>query len=245
MDLLNDELYKPLEDFFNMQSDLTESLAQAYQKTIAPILEYDSLIEEAKSVFQSFDGALSINGSLVQAFQDAMSSSAERLDSLQILQETVWKDQSSLSEVTDAICRGNSISAIINNSMLDFPYMKEDPSSEDFVIIDEHALHETKIPDQFVIPLGNHRIKISTSLFVTFLGIVASIIITICMTFAGNQHLNAEIQKQNQILLYEYQALIEENQVLYDMLDSVDTSESSLTDLINSWKESVINDENN
>lgn len=82
-----------------------------------------------------------------------------------------------------------------------------DCPDDDYVTIAEDPIKEFNVPDTVAIRLGNNRIRMRTDIFISLIGILISIIIA--LSGSGNQ----QVQEQNQIL--------------YDILESIDSSNSS------------------
>lgn len=111
-----------------------------------------------------------------------------------------------------------------------------DESAEDYVTLDETSAKEWDIPETIAIPIGNHKIRIGTDLFVSvlltvFFGLL-SFIYTISSDYQSSK--SEETFRKSQIQLEK-----EENQILSDIRDSIDTSNSSDAESINKLLDSI------
>lgn len=121
-----------------------------------------------------------------------------------------------------------------------------DETDEDYVTADETTIREWNIPDTIAVPIGHHRIRMRTDIFVT---ILSSIVIPILFGIAGQivdlheAYINAKTETQRIEVERERNNLIQENNRLLsqclNLLNSTDASNSSESDQIESWKEGL------
>lgn len=115
---------------------------------------------------------------------------------------------------------------------LDFTKSEASAETSDFVTLDSSAVDTYVIPESMTIPLGTHRVKIKTDLLVTILWNILSLIVTITLALAVPQSSTeslAEEQVQSELLRSQ-------NQLLQDLLKSMDTSNSSQAELLEELK---------
>lgn len=108
-------------------------------------------------------------------------------------------------EITDRL------SNILKNSIASLGSLAEsqpDTNSDDYVIIDKSPARELEVPENIGIPLGRNRIRISTTLLVSIISLLVAIILSLS---------SSNLQQQK-----------EQAQLLHDILESIDTSNSSL-----------------
>ena len=121
-----------------------------------------------------------------------------------------------------------------------------DDTDEDYITTDEAPIKEWNIPDTIAIPIPNHRIRMRTDIFISILG---GIVVPIFLWIAGQivdlhkAYINAKVETKRIELEQERNNLIRENNRLLgqclDLLNSIDTSNSSEAEQIESWKEGL------
>lgn len=121
-----------------------------------------------------------------------------------------------------------------------------DDTDEDYITADEAPIKEWNIPDTVAIPVANHRIRMRTDIFIS---ILSGIIVPVLLWIAGQivdlheAYINAKTESQRIELEQERNDLIRENNLILgqyiDLLNSTDTSNSSESNQIESWKEGL------
>ena len=119
-------------------------------------------------------------------------------------------------------------------------------NSEDYVTLSEPEIKEINIPNTIAIPIGNKRIRISTNLLIAIIsGILLPIFFHLSTTItnlyqsaanAKNEQQRLEIEQEQNDLIRERNQLYKQ---CYDALQSLDTSHSSQSEAIESWKDSL------
>ena len=90
------------------------------------------------------------------------------------------------------------------------------PPNEDYVTLDKDSIETFEIPESIAIPLGKYRVKMSTDVFISIISLLVSIILSTSIAILQTQ-----------------------NQHLYDLLHSIDTSSSSESGSLQSLKKAV------
>ena len=116
----------------------------------------------------------------------------------------------------------------------------ETPPNEDYVTLDKDSIETFEIPESIAIPLGKYRVKMSTDVFISIISLLVSIILSTSIALYQSNQSPTESETQ-QIQLDETQnALLQtQNQLLYDLLHSIDTSSSSESGSLQSLKKAV------
>lgn len=106
---------------------------------------------------------------------------------------------------------------------------------DDFVIVNEAAIEPYEFPDSICIPVGNHKIKISTSIFLSIIGMILSIFISVTQSVSSR----SEGLRQQQIEETQIQLQRSQNELLMQLLQDIDVSSSSEIESINELTKSV------
>lgn len=110
---------------------------------------------------------------------------------------------------------------------------------DDFVIVDETATKTYELPDSVYIPVGNSRIKMSTSFLLALIDLIINTILTISIAIAQSNSSQAEQIKQVQIEESQLELQQAQNEMLQQLLHDIDTSSSSEAETIKELKETV------
>ena len=110
---------------------------------------------------------------------------------------------------------------------------------DDFVIVDETAAKTYELPDSVYIPVGNSRIKMSTSFLLALIDLIINTILTISIAIAQSNSSQAEQIKQVQIEESQLELQQAQNEMLQQLLHDIDTSSSSEAETIKELKETV------
>ena len=116
--------------------------------------------------------------------------------------------------------------------------------SEDFVTLNEPEIKEFTIPETIAVPIGNKRIKMSTNMLIAIIGSIllpfffwlSNAIIDLHQSAAETklEQQRLEIEQERNELIRQGNELYKQ---CYDILQSVDSSQSSQSETIESWKE--------
>ena len=110
---------------------------------------------------------------------------------------------------------------------------------DDFVIVDETATKTYELPDSVYIPVGNSRIKMSTSFLLALIDLIINTILTISIAIAQSNSSQAEQIKQVQIEESQLELQQAQNEMLQQLLHDIDTSSSSEAETIKELKKTV------
>lgn len=118
--------------------------------------------------------------------------------------------------------------------------------SEDYVTLDKPEITELELPDSIALPIGNKRIRMSTSIFIAIISsILLPILFHLSDTIVNLYQSSAEVRNEQKRLEIEQEKndLIRERNQIYkqclDAFESLDVSHSSQSETIESWKESL------
>ena len=110
---------------------------------------------------------------------------------------------------------------------------------DDFVIVDETATKTYELPVSVYIPVGNSRIKMSTSFLLALIDLIINTILTISIAIAQSNSSQAEQIKLVQIEESQLELQQAQNEMLQQLLHDIDTSSSSEAETIKELKETV------
>lgn len=105
-------------------------------------------------------------------------------------------------------------------------------ADSDYVTIPESTVKEICVPDTIAIPIGNHRVRIQTDLFISILLMIVELTVTLLTSFAPQS--SSEVQEEQQqaqelILQWQYHSMLE-------LLHDIDTSSSSYAESLQGLK---------
>lgn len=193
----------------------TTALMSAYSEAISNLgfIDCDEIAVASEIMKSTISEILNANREFCDAMSDITSGVAESLKNLASLSEELLKIQADTINL--------SLGAILQTSA---DILNEVKGSEDYVMVDEKPIRELEIPEAITISIGQNRLKLKTeflvSLLVTiFFGLV-SLVTTI---YYENKSSESEEKYRQEQLLVER----EENQILLDIRNSIDTSSSS------------------
>lgn len=116
----------------------------------------------------------------------------------------------------------------------------EDLPEEDFVVIDEDAVKTYELPETVCIPIGNCRIKMPTSTFLSIISFIFNTIVSISLALAQSDSSTVDFQnRQLQIEEIQLQLQYSQNEFLQQLLHDIDVSSSSEAQTIKELKEIV------
>lgn len=210
IDVMIEEIAKPF-----------ASLSQEWSGSLTPITSaFSSNI--AKKITESFN-IDSIVHSMTESFN---------IDDI---------SHSMTGKLSESICSSFNVefATALKNSIASFDE-SEISLDNDYVILDKSPIETYEIPESLTIPLGKYRVKMSTDVFISIISLLVSIILSISIALYQSNQGPTESETQ-QIQLDETQnALLQtQNQLLYDLLHSIDTSSSSESESLQSLKKEV------
>ena len=217
MNYINEEFEKALSDFKNAISSQIKTAT------------FDSIQEINNRIISSFFTLEStITTSLNECFSSALEDVMRNFNTAYL---SLIKESS--KGVVDIFNNENSNS---NVSVLD------DEITHDYVTIRKTTIKEYKIPDTIAIPIGHNRVKIKTAIFISIIGIIISLIISMSGLIIDRINSASKAQDTSKLLELETEQnklLQEQNQLLHNFLDSIDTSSSSQAETIEALKSSL------
>ena len=227
---LSPELLAALDNFsHNPQISSIQETARKFQMYYSNLYNPDLT---ATAISQAASKALNIN---IPYDYDSISGAVSAMASL----------AKSLSGSNTASLGVNKTASIIS-SVLESLDETSDLPEDDFVTFDKNPIKEWEIPDTIAIPIGHNRIRMRTDIFIAFIG---SIVIPLIVNFAGfildlsttisesqNESRRIELEEEQNTLINESNQLFER---YLNIIDSADTTCSSMTDQIEHWKDSL------
>lgn len=199
-----------------MSSDYTDfdNTDENFSKLISEqLVSVNSVIYElADSISISASKSTTVVTDFLFAMTEYVSSISNTTNTLVAYYEALSAKMDSLSDsLTDSmqsISNSYRFPDILNNISASLIALSESQTNDDdYAIIDKSSVREFEIPDTIAIPVGPNRIRISTNLLVTIIGIIITVIISLS---GANQ------QQQK-----------EQTELLRDILESIDASNSS------------------
>lgn len=106
-----------------------------------------------------------------------------------------------------------------------------DSPDSDYVTVDKSTAKEIDISDTITFPVGHCRVKIKTGDFIALIFGIITIIISI-MSYIGQSDSPESVDVQNQLLQSQ-------NQIMYDLLHTMDASSSNQAEALEALKDSV------
>ena len=216
---------------FYIDISYTHELTQEFRDVLK---QYANLSDSCKKTYtfmnESFSQYYEIYAQLRKQFSTVLaeSVSVSKYNS-QLLSAALKSIQNPISQ-SDMQNLKNAVRA--SYPSIDFAKPEVSAKESDFVTLDSSAVDTYVIPESMTIPFGTHRVKIKTDLFVTILWNILSLIVTITLALAVPQSPTeslAEEQVQSELLRSQ-------NQLLQDLLKSLDTSNSSQAKLLEELK---------
>lgn len=141
-----------------------------------------------------------------------------------------------------------SLASVISSALLDFAKSSDAcfSASEDFVTLNKPEIKELTVPETIAVPIGNKRIRMSTNMLIAIIGsILLPLFFHLTDTIISLHQSAAETKLEQQRLEIEQERnnLIRERNELYkqcyNLFQSLDSSQSSQSESIESWKESL------
>ncbi len=116
-------------------------------------------------------------------------------------------------------------------------------STSDYVTIEKSAAEEFELPDTIAIPFGKRRVKISTALFIDIIiTIIFSFLTLLITTLQGCDSVQSQDEyheEQIQLTAEQIHILQMQNRVLYDLIQTAETSSSTQAKVIEDLSKSV------
>lgn len=190
-------------------------------------------------------GANSLKASL-DIFQSSLVSISQLASDITITPEMLESFNSFISSISST--SSHSLTSVISNALLDFSNSSDAclSDSEDFVTLSKPDIKEFTIPETIAVPIGNKRIKMSTNMLITIIGSIllpfffwlSNAIIDLHQSVAETklEQQRLEIEQERNELIRQGNDIYKQ---CYDILQSVDSSQSSQSETIESWKESL------
>lgn len=171
-----------------------DDFSKDFEPLTKSVKEWQILLENASSIHQTTQAVLlqtaAMQERLNQQLQVSFSPTVEAFQRLaNSVTATVNESMSlSIEKFLDALRESHVLTPPVLNGFR----LKED---SDYVIVSAPEIKEHEFPNEIVVPIGNHRFKIKTSLFLTIIGLIINI-------FSGmGQSQNEAMKIQNQILI--------------------------------------------
>mgnify|MGYP000853638679 CR=1 FL=1 len=221
------------------------SLADSYLKLSGLDSALSKLASDCATVQLQRLGANSLKNSL-DIFQSSLSAISQLASDITVTPEL----QKALDSLVSSIgsTTSQSLASVISNALLDFSNSSNAcfSDSEDFVTLNEPEIKEFTVPETIAVPIGNKRIRISTNILIAIIGsVLLPLFFHLTDTIISLQQSAAETKLEQQRLEIEQERndLIHERNELYkqcyDLFQSLDSSQSSQSEAIESWKESL------
>lgn len=111
-------------------------------------------------------------------------------------------------------------------------------SDSDYVTIPDSTVKEICVPETIAIPIGNHRVRIRTDLFISILLVLIELTVNLLLSFVPQ---SASQPDEEQIKYHQAQELIQQwqNHSILELLSDIDTSVSSQAESLQGLKESL------
>ena len=215
-----------------------------YSEMLAPVESYQAALEKAMKPYYTLLNQQHIFSSPVSAAVEKMSkeiaSTINAYPNTALLIDSITK---AYENIPKPIFPSSFIAALEHLGEYSFPDDLgglddlEAPDS-DYVTVDESAVKEIDISETITFSVGNCRVKIKTGEFIALILQVVGIIIAI-ITLTSPSDSAASVETQNQLEQVQIQLLQSQNQILYDLLHTMDTSASNEAEALEALRDSV------
>lgn len=215
---------------------LASSPAFSTAESVSKILEpYRNLGKAFKAAYSNpFSDAL--NSCMSEPLTKALSASVNRSISNSLKNSPSFqKFSSTLGGITP------ELKLVSSSHTYDFP--KElgglSECDNDYVVVDKSAVKTYDLPDSVAIPIGNNRIRISTSLLFAIISFILSTGISIASSLVQSN--SSQVAQDKQLQVEEAQLEVQRAQykMLQQLLHNVDTSSSNEAKAIKDLQETV------
>lgn len=111
-------------------------------------------------------------------------------------------------------------------------------SDSDYVTVPDSTVKEICVPETIAIPIGNHRVRIRTDLFISILLVLIELTVNLLLSFVPQ---SASQPDEEQIKYHQAQEVIQQwqNHSILELLRDIDTSVSSQAEYLQELKESL------
>lgn len=239
--------------YTSIASELTNSISTDLTQVLGPALSIVTKSLEERSKLMHTSG-ISVLQDYIKQYDKLMQSSiisqigkdslSSALSSVSYLNKLASSSAEILSSSVNFKAASSAVADMV--SALEELNDSECFSEDDFVTCDEESIKEWNVPDTIAIPIGHNRIRMKTDIFIAFIsGIVIPVIFGIAglVIDLGTAISESQSEAQRIELEEERNNLINESNHLFDryldILDSTDTSNSSESDEIERWRESL------
>lgn len=223
--------------------ELISSILEPYAKMREQVLEPALQLRKALAPYEELRRTFTISHEVCQAIREISERSWQPHEtfSTSVLKRVNSYIFSDAIDATRQILNEFDFSQITteqtdSNRKMDLQLFGD--KDDDYVTADESLVKEFDLTKPISIPTGNKRIKITTSDFIALLALILSILTCVKSEISAS----ADATQVQQIIETEQernQIEQERNEILYDFLDSVDTSNSSDSESVEFLTESV------
>lgn len=235
---------------------IQESSSRAMEPFSKSLSLYSHVLASIKSFEASFDKMIGPYQYLSEQF--AQSPSFQSIESLQktynklinstnvSLNTTLLVDSFSkaLRYMPQPVFTPQFIDALEKLGKYSFPgeldrlYDDSNTTDSDYVVTEKNAVKEIVLSDTVTFPVGQYRVKIKTGDFIALIFGIITMLINM-MSYIGQPDPYASTEMQNQIEQNQVQLLETQNQILYDLLHTMDASSSNQAEVLESLRDSV------
>lgn len=147
-------------------------------------------------------------------------------------------DSSALSAVGMSILSScaESFQTFAKEAMLALSSITNIDIPEDYVIIDESSIEEFEFPDSIALPIGNKRIRVKTEIIISFL---VTLVVSLVSFIQSEYHEKKSLEAERQYYASKLQESQKQSQMLEQLIDSIDYSESAHADSIEALTKSI------
>lgn len=215
------EYQKVATNMTKISDGLTASINPAILETMKKL---SASLRESSFPTSAASAAMSI---MAQRIHDMTDTTLPIAAALEALNKKLDFTNFASTDALQAIVVSDKLSDILKNStdvFNSFSESQEDDDVDDYVVIPEKSVKEINIPDTIAIPIGNLKIRISTTNFIALIGLLISVFVFASDHIDSNQSAKASAE------FYAEQNRLDEecNQYLEELLKLADYSNSSL-----------------
>lgn len=227
-----------LEEIILIQKAIKDTLEpiykiqEQYASMMDPIVQTQEIINNFRASY--INQLQSMSRDVIQAANSIVKINQSFSDDYSRLIKNLINDLDVMSGIYDSYDFSSiaKASAIAINTLAEAPSEQEE---NDYVTFDESHIKEWDISETVAIPIGNSRIRMKTSDFITLLAAISTILLTLlglCSDKLDSESSNQSIQQLIEIEQRRNSIEDHNNKVLNEWIESIDTSNASNSDAI-------------
>lgn len=236
-----DEFNKTMQESLSRVMEPIRKTLSLYSSALAPIKSFEASLDKMMEPYQHLNEqfARSLFSPISETLQKMSKEISDTISAYPNLDMAPLVDSltKTLIHVPQPIFSSDFTAALKELGRYSFPddlgglCDDSDSPDSDYVTVDKSTAKEIDISDTITFPVGHCRVKIKTGDFIALIFGIITMIISI-MTYIGQSDSPETVDFQNQ--LFQSQ-----NQIIYDLLHTMDASSSNQAEALEALKDSV------